>query len=421
MHTIATKKAIWRLIPLLGICFFIAIIDRTNVSVAALTMNADIGLSAAAYGLGAGIFFIGYFLFEVPSNLALTKFGARRWIARIMITWGVIAIGMYFIHDDVTFYIARFLLGAAEAGFFPGVIYFLYQWFDGKNIAKVLAIFFAFGPLANAIGAPLATGIMEFWGWRWVYVVEGIPAIVLAFVVLRLLPDKIEDATWLNAAEKVALRSALPAPTTHVRWISALRDPQTILMCLQYFLIMTSSYALVLWLPQVIHSLGADITLTGWLTSIPFAVATVGMILWGRHSSRTGERIWHTVIPCIAATLAFAIGAYTKQPVLAMVLLSVATVAVYAAPSAFWALPRIFASGAVAATAAALANSFGNLGGFVGPYLNGWIREATGGFELGLALLGIPILLGGLLTFVTARMATSIPIDSGRAFVAQVR
>ncbi|MDQ0821540.1 ACS family tartrate transporter-like MFS transporter [Arthrobacter sp. V4I6] len=406
MQAIATRKAIKRLIPLLGICFFISIIDRTNVSVASLTMNADIGMSAAAYGFGAGIFFIGYFLFEVPSNLALAKYGARRWIARIMITWGVISMAMYFISNETTFYIFRFLLGAAEAGFFPGVVFFLYQWFDQKNIAKVLATFFAFGPLANAVGAPLATAIMSAWGWQWVFVVEGIPAIILAFVVLRILPDSIEDAKWLTAEEKVALRSAVAKPTEHVSWVKALRDPQTMLMCLQYFLIMTSSYALVLWLPQVIKSLGADVGLTGWLTAIPFAAAAVGMVLWGRHSSKTGERIWHTVIPCIAACLAFAVGAYTKEPVLALALLSVAATAVYAAPSAFWSLPRTYVSGAVAATATALANSFGNLGGFVGPYLNGWMRDLTGGFELGLALLGIPILLGGLLTFITARMAS---------------
>jgi hypothetical protein len=231
MQAIATRKAIRRLIPLLGICFFISIIDRTNVSVASLTMNADIGLSAAAYGFGAGIFFIGYFLFEVPSNLALAKYGARRWIARIMITWGLISVGMYFINNETTFYIFRFLLGAAEAGFFPGVVFFLYQWFDQKNIAKVLATFFAFGPLANAVGAPLATAIMNTWGWQWVFVVEGIPAIILAFVVLRVLPDSIEDAKWLTTDEKLALRSAVAKPQQHVPWMKALKDPQTILMC----------------------------------------------------------------------------------------------------------------------------------------------------------------------------------------------
>ncbi|WP_169747808.1 MFS transporter [Pseudonocardia acaciae] len=402
-------RAVRRLVPLLGVCFFVSIIDRTNVSVAALTMNAELGLSAAAYGFGAGIFFVAYFLFELPSNLALERFGARRWLARIMVTWGVISVGMAFIQNDVTFYLARFLLGAAEAGFFPGVVYYLYQWFDGRNIARVLALFSAFGPLANAVGAPLATSIMQAWGWRWVYVIEGIPAVLLAFVLLRALPDSIEDARWLSATDRRALREGLGAgPARPVSWRTALRDPQSVLMCLQYLLIMTSSYALVLWLPQIIRSFDVGIGLTGWLTAVPFAVATVGLLAWGRSSARSGETLWHAVLPCLVAAAAFVAGAFTRQPAAALVLLSVGAAAIYCAPVGFWSLPRTFVSGAAAATATAMANSFGNLGGFVGPYLNGWIRDATGSFELGLALFGLPVLLGGLLTFVTIRMARPV-------------
>lgn len=417
MYATSVSTAVRRLVPLLGACFFVSIIDRTNVSVAALTMNTDLGLSAAAYGFGAGIFFVAYFLFELPSNLALERFGARRWLARIMVTWGIVSIGMGLIQNDVTFYIARFLLGAAEAGFFPGVVFYLYQWFNSRNIARVLALFSAFGPLANAIGAPVATSIMQAWGWRWVYVVEGVPAVLLAVVVLRALPDTIEDARWLTDEQRRALREGLghdPASARRISWRTALRDPQSVLMCAQYLLIMTSSYALVLWLPQIIRSFDVSIGQTGWLTAIPFAAATLGLLAWGRSSARTGEKLWHAVVPCLAASAAFVAGALTEQPAWALALLSVGAVAIYCAPVGFWSLPRTFVSGAAAASATALANSFGNLGGFIGPYLSGWIRDTTGSFELGLALFGVPVLLGGLLTFVTIRMARP-PSDDARA------
>jgi MFS transporter, ACS family, tartrate transporter len=410
----ATTKAAWRLIPLLGICFFVAIFDRTNVGVASLEMNADIGLSNAAYGFGAGVFFIAYFLFELPSNLALNRYGARRWIARIMISWGVVSILMAFMFNDISFYVMRFLLGAAEAGFFPGVVFYFYQWFDSRSLAKMMGIFFAFGPAASVIGSPLAAWIVETFSWHWVFVVGGVPAILLALVVLRVLPDRIDDADWLTTEEKRALAEALPdsRATEHAPWTAALKDRQTILMCLQYLLIMTSSYALTLWLPQVISALGNDTMATGWLTAIPFAAAAVGMIIWANHSTRTGERVWHTVLPCLLAGSMFALGAFVSSPGLALLMLSLAAVGVYAAPSAFWALPRTFVSGSVAAAGTALANSFGNLGGFIGPYLNGWLRDLTGGFEVGMALLGIPITLGGLLTFAVVRLTTSTPAPS---------
>jgi MFS transporter, ACS family, tartrate transporter len=414
MYSAVAALAIRRLVPLLGICFFVSIIDRTNVSVAALTMNADIGLSATSYGFGAGIFFIAYFLFELPSNLALERFGASRWLARIMITWGVISIGMGLIHNDITFYVARFLLGAAEAGFFPGVVYYLYQWFDSRHIASVLATFSAFGPLANAVGSPMATSVMGVWGWRWVFVVEGVPAILLAFLLLRFLPDRIEDARWLSPDQQRTLREAVGTPTRRVSWRAALRDRQTVLMCLQYLLIMTSSYALVLWLPQMIRAFRVSVSATGWLTAIPFAAATIGLVLWGRSAARTGEKLWHAVIPCLVASAAFILGAFTTQRAFALVLLTVGAVAIYCAPVGFWSLPRTFVSGAAAASATALANSFGNLGGFIGPYLSGWVRDATGSFSLGLALFGVPVLLGGLLTFVTIRTTGgSVPAGPG--------
>ncbi|MBC3191167.1 MFS transporter [Pseudonocardia sp. C8] len=398
------RKAARRLVPLLGVCFFINIIDRTNVSIAALEMNADIGLSAAAYGLGAGIFFIGYFLFELPSNLALDRYGARRWIFRIMLTWGLISAGMALVDGPTSFYVLRFLLGAAEAGFFPGVVYYLRQWFGQREFARVLAGMSAFGPAANALSAPISTWILVTLGWQWVFVIEAVPAVVLAVVVLRYLPDRVEDARWLTPTERDEVREQLPDPTSgHVRLREALTDSQTVLMSLQYFLIMTSSYALVLWLPQVIKALGVSTVATGWLTAVPFAVAAAGMVWWGRHTTRTGEYVWHAVVPCGAGAVAFLLGAWVNSAVMSMFLLSVAAFAVYTGASAFWALPRRFVTGAAGAAALAVANSFGNLGGFVGPYLTGWIRESTGSFDLALAALAVPLLLGGLLTFRTGR------------------
>ncbi|WP_432563588.1 MFS transporter [Kineococcus sp. SYSU DK003] len=406
MHANATRKAAGRLVPLLGLCFFVSILDRTNVSIAALEMNADIGLSATAYGLGAGVFFLGYFLFEVPSNLALERFGARRWIFRIMVTWGLLAAAMALVQGPTSFYVLRFLLGAAEAGFFPGVVHYLHQWFGRREYAKVLAALSAFGPAANALGAPLSTTILTNLGWHWVYVLEALPALVLAVVVLRALPDRVADARWLSEADKQALTAHLAAEDTvsaHVPLRQALRERQTVLMCVQYLLIMTSSYGLVLWLPQVVQALGVSTTATGWLSAIPFAVAAVGMVLWGRHSTRTDEQRWHAVVPCVLGAAAFALGAVAGTPLLSMVLLSVAAFAVYTGASAFWALPRLFVTGTAAAAATALTNSFGNLGGFVGPYLTGYVRDATGSFTLALALLAVPLLAGGSMALVTGR------------------
>lgn len=398
------RKAARRLVPLLGTCFFINIVDRTNVSIAALEMNADLGLSATAYGLGAGIFFIGYFLFELPSNLALERFGARRWIFRIMLTWGVISGAMALTQGPTSFYVLRFLLGAAEAGFFPGVVFFLRQWFGQKDFARVLAVLSAFGPAANALGAPISTFILVSMGWHWVFVVEAVPAVVLAFVVLKYLPDRIDDARWLTPAEKEEVRGGLDRlPGGHRSLREALVDGQTVLMCLQYLLIMTSSYALVLWLPQVVKGLGVSTVATGWLTAVPFAVAAVGMVLWGRHSGRTGEYVWHAAVPCFVGAAAFLLGSQVEGAALSLLLLSVAGFAVYTAANAFWVLPRRFVTGAAAAGAIAVANSFGNLGGFVGPYATGWLRDATGSFAVALGALAAPLLVAGFMAFVTGR------------------
>jgi MFS transporter, ACS family, tartrate transporter len=413
MYSQARTKVMLHLIPLLGFCFFLNIMDKSNVSIAALKMNSDIGLTAAGYGLGAGIFFIGYFIFEVPSNLFMQRYGARRWIARIMLSWGIISAATAAVQNQESFYVLRFLLGLAEAGFFPGIVYYFGSWFSKRDMAVALALFSAFNPIASAVAAPISTALLTTTlGWRSIFIVEGLPAVLLAFAVLRWLPNRLEDAQWLSDQEKDAISAQLAGAgrmdhnnnNHRYSWHRVVKDPQTIIMCFQYLLILTSSYALILWLPLIIKATGVSSSTAGLLSAIPFAFAAIGMILWGRHSTATNERFWHMIIPCVIGAAAFAAGAVTGGVIVPLIFLTIATVAVYAGVVQFWALPRVLAVGATAATATALVNSFGNLGGFVGPYFTGLVKDATGSFEWSLGILAILLLIGGLLTFVTGRM-----------------
>jgi ACS family tartrate transporter-like MFS transporter len=404
----AEEIAMWRILPLLAVCMFINIIDRSNISIAAVDMRHDIALSATAYGLGAGLFYIAYFFFEVPSNIMLHRYGARRWIARIMVSWGLAAMLMGFVQGEWSFYTLRFMLGVAEAGFFPGVIYYLSQWFDRRSLTKALGLFTTATLLLGAFGTVITAGLLALVGWRWLFIVEGLPAILMAYVVLRFLPDRIEDAKWLSENEKKDLAARLPFDRTEqpASWKSVASEPQTILLALQYFCIILASQALFFWLPQILHEEGLDPATAGLLSAAPYLISGIATPLWALHSARTDERYWHAILPCIAAGLTLLISAGFSLNVIETVLvISVAMAFICMATAAFWSTPRIYATGAIAAASIAFTNCIGNLAGFAGPYAMGAFKDATGNFSTVMLLFAISLFAAAALAGVTGRMA----------------
>jgi MFS transporter, ACS family, tartrate transporter len=434
----ASRKAASRLIPFLTLCYIIAFLDRVNVGFAALTMNKELGLTAEMFGFGAGVFFFGYFIFEVPSNLILERVGARRWIARIMISWGIItasfafvpsisvmfqSLGFMFFDNARTFYLMRFIFGAAEAGFFPGIILYLTYWFTAEERARWVGVFFAAVPLSSVIGGPLSGFILDtlngstgLSGWQWLFIIEGVPSILIGLWALRYLTDKPKEAVWLDPDERVALQARIDhehknrEAVRHYRLGEALISPRVLGLGLVYFGIGTAAYGLVYWLPQIIKDMATDVgldrvtgvsinTLTGYLFAVPFAFAVVGMIWWTRHSDVTHERVWHVICPAIVSGLALIASAYIANPVLAAVALIICAMGIYAALPTFWTLPTGFLTGSAAAGGIALINSIGNLGGFVGPYAMGWMKDATGETTLGLVALAACSIMAGVVTF----------------------
>jgi ACS family tartrate transporter-like MFS transporter len=399
------RKAAWRLIPLLGVLYFFAFLDRVNVGFAALTMNVDLGLSSAVFGFGAGIFFIGYTLFEIPSNVLLERFGARVWIARIMLSWGVLSAAMAFVQGPTSFYVVRFLLGVAEAGFFPGIIYYLTCWFPARDRARIIALFMIALPLSSVIGAPISTALLGIeagglHGWQWMFLLEAIPTIVLGFVVLRVLPDRHTDVTWLTSDEKTwlthELASELPAHGAHTQSLrQALLMPRVWRYGLVYFCVLVGLYGFSFWLPQIIASLGKLTNVqVGAVTMIPYALACIGLVLWGRHSDATGERSWHVALPPLLAALALAAGGWLTEPVAAFGGLCLAAIGIYAGLPAFWALASRGLQGAAAAGAIALINSLGNIGGFFGPAAIGFVKERTGSFAISMLFIASCLVVG---------------------------
>ncbi len=397
-----------RLIPFLIVCYFVAYLDRVNVGFAALQMNKAIGLSASAYGFGAGIFFIAYFFFEVPSNLLLEKFGAHRWIARIMLTWGVVAGAMAFIPNIArytglstahVFYLLRILLGIAEAGFFPGIIFLLTLWFPSKYRARMVGYFMAAIPLSTVIGGPISgallsmDGIAGLAGWQWVYLIEALPAILLSFVVVFYLTDKPADASWLQADERewlVARQARERSQREAVRKFSvreALFTPRVLAIALIYFGANATNYGLSFFLPQIVKGFGLTNLQTGFVTSAPYLVGVISMIVWGRHSDRKLERKRHVAIALCVAAAGIAAAAVLDNPVEKMIALSIAGFGIFGCLPVIWTLPAAFLSGAAAAGGIAAVNSLGNLAGFFGPYAVGWIKDSTGSFAAGLLCL----------------------------------
>jgi MFS family permease len=411
------RKMAWRVLPFLLLTYLICLIDRLNVGFAALTMNQDLGFTATVYGWGAGLFFFGYFLGEVPSNLIMSKIGARIWFARIMISWGIFAVAMGFIGGDVGFFVIRFLLGIAEAGFFPGVIYYLTLWFPAQYRGRIFGLFLIISPLNNTIAAPLAgfilnafDGAMGYPGWRWLFIAEGIPAVVLAFVTLRVVIDRPDNAAWLTAEEKAHLRETLAreavsrTETRHLSLWQTLAHPKVLLFAVVYTALAIGIYGIALWMPQIIKGMGLQNPLKiGLIMAVPYLIATICMVLWSRHSDRTGERVWHCAGPLALASAGLACSAYVSSPLLAMISLTFAAIGLYCSQPVFWAMPTGYLTGVAAAGGIAFINSIGNLGGFVGPFAVGWLKDHFGGFQAGLIFLSLCLLIGSVVAVIVGR------------------
>jgi len=404
----AVAKARRRLIPFLFLLYVVSYLDRINVGFAALQMNAALGFSDVTYSLGAGIFFLSYTLLEIPSNVILARVGARRWIARIMISWGLVSAGMMFVRSATGFYVLRFALGAAEAGFFPGIIYCLTRWFPTRDRARAIAGFMTAVVIAGIVGGPISgallslDGVLGLAGWQWLFLVEGLPAVALGFVVLRALPEQPSEARWLTPAEQSALTTQLSEEAALTGGVHSIRGALTSgrmwLLAAVYFTIPVELYALSFWLPQIVKTAsGASDFQVGVLSAIPYAVGAVAMVAVGRHSDRTGERRWHIALSAAVGGAALALTGFVRGVVPAIVLLSLATAGLASMLGPFWAFATSFLGGIGAAAGIALVNSVGNVGGFVGPNIVGYVRQATSDFAVGLAIVGAILVCGGVL------------------------
>jgi ACS family tartrate transporter-like MFS transporter len=414
-ETNVVKKVAWRILPLIIIAYCIAYIDRSNIAVAALTMNKDLGFSAFIYGLGAGVFFLGYFIFEVPSNIILERVGARRWIARIMLTWGIFSAACAFVTGPVSFIVIRFLLGVAEAGFFPGVILYFTYWFPDRYRGRVVAALFLAGPIANALsnivsGAILGMdGFLGFRGWQWVFLIEATPAVIFSFIVLRFMIDRPYLATWLEPDECQWLEKKLEDERARVEGempltlSKALTDWRVITLSVIYFTGVTASYGTTFFLPQIVKGLGFSNLMTGIASAIPYLVGMVGLVIWGWSSDRSHERRWHLLIASITGGVGLVAAGVLENSLWALAAMSVAFVGIYGSRASFWPLPSVFLSGTAAAGGIALINSIGNLGGYVGPFVVGWIKDSTNSFEVALYFLAACSLASGAIVFFANR------------------
>jgi MFS transporter, ACS family, tartrate transporter len=409
------RKVAFRIVPFIMLLYFVAYIDRVNIGFAALTMNKDLGFSPTVFGFGAGIFFWGYFLFEVPSNIVLDKVGARLWIARVMITWGLVSGAMAFVWDATSFYALRFLLGAAEAGFFPGIILYLSYWFPAHRRAAITSLFMAAVPISVVLGSPFSGALLEMdgmgglHGWQWMFILEAVPAVVLGFVVLFYMTDKPEKAKWLADDERAWLvetmnaERARKAATAHHGIWRGLSDIRVLALALIYFGTSAGLYTLGIWAPQIIKSFGLSNLQVGFFNAIPPTVAVIAMYLWSWHSDRQNERTWHVVIACLAAAVGLALAGVSSTVLAVITALTLVNVGISAAKPPLWSMPTLFLSGPAAATGIATINSIGNLGGFVGPAMIGWVKDMTGSFVGGLYFVAGLLVFSAVLTLVLAR------------------
>ena len=403
----AVEKARRRLLPLLGFGYLFNFIDRTNIGFASLQMNDALGLSATQFGLAAGLFYVGYCLVEVPSNIGLHRFGARVWLARIMISWGLLSSATAAVVGPNSFYAARVLCGIAEAGFFPGVVYFLSTWFPVAVRTRILAWFMLAIPLSAVVSGPLSTALlgldrrMGLAGWQWLFLVEGLPACVLGIATLRSLPDTPRDASWLSSDEKAALEEALRnerSARQHENIVAALIDPRVLLLSLAYFCSIVGASGIAIWLPQMLKDFGLGTQEIGVVAALPYLLAAIGMILWARFVDRSRRYLKHYIFACLVAAAGFGLSMISPRLGIAMLGITIAVTGVSASRAPFFSIPPRFLAGAAAAGGVALINSFGNLGGFVGPYVMGWLKDYTGSFSAGLALLSAFLLASALLS-----------------------
>ncbi|WEX74625.1 MFS transporter [Sinorhizobium numidicum] len=409
MEDRAYAKVFWRIVPFLMLCYVVAYLDRVNVGFAKLQMSSELGLSEAAYGIGAGIFFIGYFLFEVPSNVILNKVGARVWIARIMITWGLISAAFMFTSSETVFYILRFLLGIAEAGFFPGIILYLTSWYPAHRRAKIITTFMSAIPISAIFGNPLSGLLIDSFhgthglsGWQWMFLIEAIPAILLGIVTLFYLDDRIKDAKWLTDEEKnvlaVNISAENRAKTSSPHSIGAtLADPRVWLMCLIYFCFVLGQYGLNFWMPTMVKASGVAGNLQiGLVSAVPYICTFIAMLALGRSSDRLRERRWHLVVPAVIAAGGFVAATMATSTTVAIACLSLAAAGAISCAPLFWSLPTAFLAGTGAAAGIAWINSVGNLAGFLGPFMVGYLKDFTGSNSAGMYFLAAVLLVGAL-------------------------
>jgi len=421
------RKISLRIVPFIMLLYFIAFLDRVNIGFAALTMNDDLGFSPTVFGFGAGIFFLGYFLFEVPSNLILHKVGARIWIARVMITWGLVSGAMAFVQGTTSFYTLRFLLGVAEAGFFPGIILYLSYWFPARKRAQVTAIFMAAAPISTALGSPISAallemhGLMGFAGWQWMFVLEAVPAVVLGVLVLFWLTDKPQKAKWLSEEERNWLVTTLAAEQAqrqsaahHSAW-QGLFDKRVLALALVYFGTSAGLYTLGIWSPQIIKTMGLSPMAIGLLNAVPAVIAVAAMVLWARHSDKSGERPWHVIAACILAAVGLVFAGNAATIVGVIVALTLVNCGISASKPPLWSMPTLFLSGSAAAAGIATINSIGNLGGFVGPFMIGVIKEHTGSFTWGLYFVAALLVLSSLTVLLLSAMVRKASANSALA------
>jgi ACS family tartrate transporter-like MFS transporter len=390
------KKVALRFVPLLTLAYVINYLDRTNIGVASLTMNQDLGFTLTQFGFGGGILFVGYTVFEVPSNLALHRFGARRWIARIMVTWGLVSIATAWVYDVDSYYVARFALGVAEAGFFPGVAYYFAAWFPTQYRARMLAWFLVAIPLSAVIGSPISglllemNGVLGLSGWQWLFIVEGLPAVLLGLVVLRVLADRPEMAAWLSPEEQRVLNAMLAEekrerPKSSLA--AALADIRVVMLAVIQFGFTIGSYGIGVFLPQIIKSFGLSNLAASVLSAVPYVFASAAMLWWAWHVDRTGNKIGNLTIACAVGTAGLLASVATGNLAVAVAALTIALIGITSARAIFWPIPTRFLAGVGAAGGLAFINSIGTIGGFAGPSLMGWLRDFTGSFEAGLIVM----------------------------------
>jgi ACS family tartrate transporter-like MFS transporter len=404
----AFMKAAWRLVPFVTIGYLLNYMDRNNVGFAALTMNRDTGLTATEFGFGAGVLFFGYSVFEIPSNIALYRFGARRWIARIMITWGLVSAATAFVRGPQSWYALRLLLGVAEAGFFPGITFYLATWFPAEYRARMLAWFLVAIPASTVVGGPISglilemNGVLGLAGWQWLFIIEGLPATLMGIAALRVLPDRPEDAAFLTPDERRLVRATIEGERRERetrRLLPALKDPRVLVLTVAQFGFTAGSYGVGIWLPQIMKDAQFSNVTIGFLTGGCYVVASIAMIVWAAWVDRTGHKIRNLTLACLVAAVGLVLAIVTGNFWWSLLCITVALVGITSARAIFWTIPTRFLTGMAAAGGLAFINSVATLGGFVGPYAMGWLRDATGSFSAGLMAMAGLLALATLMSW----------------------